>query len=157
MQSFSLFLAILVSSGMTCIAFADSPTANEIDDREVYIVTSRIGGKVPKIGPARHASIAICPKGVSPVVYENGIAVSNCRQCKLYGTQCFERGFRPNQKRYDVRATKVCGISATTVERRMRAHRQLNVPLLHDCRHHVIQVLGLRNRHGRLRQALSVQ
>lgn len=134
-----------------------SPEVAVVDDREVYIVTSMIDGKVPKVGPARHASIAICPKGVPPVVYENGVPVSNWRHCKLYGTQVWERGFKRDGKRIDARATKICGISATTVERRMRCHRQLNVPLVHDCRHHVIQVLNLRTRHGRLRPACTIK
>lgn len=134
-----------------------SPEVAAIDDREVYIVTSMIDGKVPKVGPARHASIAICPKGVPPVVYENGVAVSNWRHCKLYGTQVWERGFKRDGKRIDARATKICGISATTVERRMRCHRQMNVPLVHDCRHHVIQVLNLRTRHGRLKPACAIK
>jgi hypothetical protein len=157
MRSIAPILTTLLSLGIACSAFADSSTELQVDDREVYIVTSMLSGKIPKFGPARHASIAICPKGVSPVVYENGVPVSNYRECQLWGTQVFERGFKLDEKRIDARATKVCGISASTVERRMRCHRQKNIPLVHDCRHHVIQVLGLRNRRGRLRHALSIR
>lgn len=131
--------------------------SSHVDDRDVYIVTSKIDGRLPKTGPLRHASIAICPKGVSPIVYRNGVPVSNCRECKLYGTRVMERGFKSDSLRINAKATKVCGISASTVEQRMRSHRQMNVPLLHDCRHHVIQVLGLRNRRGRLKPAFTVQ
>ena len=137
--------------------FPDSATASEVDDREVYIVTSMVNGTRPKVGPMRHASIAICPKGVSPIAYENGVAVSNCRECQLYGTQLFERGFKLDKKRIGVSATKVTGFSATVVEQRMRSHSQLNVPLVHDCRHHVIQVLNLRNDHGRLKRAFTIR
>lgn len=132
-------------------------SSNVIDDREVYIVTSMLRNKLPKIGPIKHASIAICPKGVSPVVYENGVPVSNCHQCELYGTQVFERGFQLEKKRIGVTATKVCGISAATAMRRIQSHCGLNVPLLNDCRHHVIQALGIRNRHGRYRRPLILK
>ncbi|WP_145100878.1 hypothetical protein [Rosistilla carotiformis] len=128
-----------------------------IDDREVYIVTSKLRGTVPKVGAIMHASIAFCPKGVSPVVYENGVAVSNCYECKLYGTQVMERGFQLERKRIGVTATKVCGISAATAERRMRNHNALNIPILNDCRHHVIQALGLRNRRGHLKRPIALK
>ena len=120
-----------------------------VDHRDVYVVTSKVKGKFPKIGPLRHASIAICPPGVSPIRYENGIAVSNCQDCVLYGTQIREQGFGVEQKRIGAVATRVCNVSATTVEQRMREHYDLNRPLVNDCRHHVIQVLDLRNRRGR--------
>ena len=157
MRPIILILTTLLSWGITCSACADSSIESQVDDREVYIVTSRLAGKFPKIGPARHASIAICPRGVSPIVHEKGVPVSNCRQCQLWGTQVLERGFKLDQKRIDARATKVVGISASTVERRIGAHRQRNMPLVHDCRHHVIQVLGLRSRRGRFRWALSIR
>ncbi|MEZ6091748.1 MAG: hypothetical protein R3C05_27815 [Pirellulaceae bacterium] len=128
-----------------------------VDDREVYIVTSMLKNQLPKIGPLKHASIAICPKGVSPVVYENGVPVSNCRECELYGTQAFQRGFKLEKKRVGVTATKVCGISAATAMQRMRNHCAVNVPLFNDCRHHVIQALGIRNRHGRYRRPLILK
>ncbi|QDS90428.1 hypothetical protein EC9_46360 [Rosistilla ulvae] len=128
-----------------------------VDDREVYIVTSKLRGTVPKVGAILHASIAICPKGVSPIVYENGVAVSNCYECKLYGTQVMERGFQLERKRIGVSATKVYGISAATAERRMRNHNALNIPILNDCRHHVIQALGIRNRRGHLKRPISLK
>ncbi|WP_417747061.1 hypothetical protein [Rosistilla oblonga] len=130
---------------------------SSVDDREVYIVTSKLRGTVPKVGAILHASIAICPKGVSPVVYENGVAVSNCYECKLYGTQVMERGFQLERKRIGVSATKVYGISAATAERRMRNHNALNIPILNDCRHHVIQALGIRNRRGHLKRPISLK
>lgn len=138
-------------------AHGDSSVQSQVDDREVYIVTSMVNGTRPKVGPMRHASIAICPKGVSPIIYENGIPVSNCRECTLYGTQMLERGFQVEAKRIGVSATRVTGMSATVVEQRMRNHSQLNVPLLHDCRHHVIQVLNLRSRNGRLKRAFNIR
>ncbi len=127
------------------------------DDREVYIITSKVNGTIPKLGPARHASIAICPQGVSPVVCENGTAVSNCAQCKVYGTQLMQRGFKLEAKRRGVHATKVRGMSAATVERRMRCHRRMSVLFLHDCRHDVIQVLGLRDHLGRRKLAFRLK
>lgn len=136
---------------------ASGDTVSQMDDREVYIVTSMIQGKRAKVGPMRHASIAICPLGVSPIVYENGMPVSNCLECQLYGTQVLQRGFKLDQKRIGASATKVTGISATVVEQRLRSHSQLNVPLIHDCRHHVIQVLGLRNKRGRLKRAFTIR
>lgn len=157
MQSIALVITTVFSLGISCSAFADSSIKWKMDDREVYIVTSMIGGKVPKIGPMRHASIAICPNGVSPVVYEKGVPVSNCRECQLYGTQLMQRGFKLDEKRIHVKATKITGVSASTVEQRIRSHSQTNVPLLHDCRAHVIQVLGLRNRRGRLKRAFTVR
>lgn len=131
--------------------------APAIDDREVYIVTSRVGGKYPKVGPLRHASVAICPKGVSPVVYENGVAVSNCRECRLYGTQVFKRGFELDPKRIDVEARRVTGISASQVESNVRKHNALNIPILNDCRHHAIQALEIRNRFGRFRRPIILK
>ncbi|MGI9470378.1 MAG: hypothetical protein ACR2NZ_02520, partial [Rubripirellula sp.] len=157
MRTIVPILTTLLSLGITCSVFAESASSSPVDDRDVYIVTSMIDGKVPKIGPARHASIAICPKGVSPIIYENGVPVSNWRECKLYGTQVWKRGFVRDGKRINARATKVCGVSAATVERRMRAHRQLNVPLVHDCRHHVIQVLRLQGCLGKLKPACTVR
>ncbi len=170
MRSIVTNLTAFLSLAIAIDAFADVPVqsrnrdlassvlkSSQVDDRDIYILTSKIDGKLPKIGPLRHASIAICPKGVSPIVYKGGVPVSNCRECKLYGTQILDRGFKPDSKRINVKATKVYGISASTVERRMRSHRQTNIPLLHDCRHHVIQVLGLRNRRGRLRPAFTLQ
>lgn len=164
---FSLTLAI---DALAIDALADSaqPPSNQdlgssvlesshVDHREVYIVTSRIEGKYPKIGPLRHASIAICPKGISPIVYENGVPVSNCRQCELYGTDILERGFKPEPKRINAKATKIRGVSASTVEQRMRSHCHLNVPAVNDCRHHVNQILGLRNRRGRVKRAFTVR
>lgn len=128
-----------------------------VDDREVYLVTSKLNGRLPKIGPARHASIAICPHGVSPVVYENGVAVSNCAQCDLYGTQPMESKFRKEGKRYGVQATKVVGMSASSVERRMRSHSQLNLPMLNDCRHHAGNVLNLPRRTRRRKLSIFLQ
>ena len=157
MRSIALILTTVLSLGISCSAFADSSIESRVDDREVYLVTSMIAGTVPKVGPLRHASIAICPKGVSPVVYENGIPVSNCRECQFYGTRVMERGFKTDKKRLHVKATKIRGIAASTVEQCMRSHRQMNVPLLHDCRAHVIQVLGLRDRRGRLRPAFTLR
>lgn len=142
------------SSVIGASVLTDAPA---IDDREVYIVTSMLRGTVPKVGAIMHASIAICPKGVPPVVYENGVAVSNCCQCKLYGTQVLQRGFQIEKKRYGVSATKVCGISAATAEQRMRNHNALNIPVLNDCRHHVIQALGIRNRRGHLKRPISLK
>ena len=113
------------------------------DDREVYVITSRIRGWVPKLGILFHTSIVICPKGVPPIIYENGESVTNWRHCSIYGTQTNRRGFFRERKRIGVRATKICGMSATEVERRMRSHSQLNIPLLHDCRHHAIGVTGM--------------
>ncbi|MEM1225260.1 MAG: hypothetical protein AAGJ40_06155 [Planctomycetota bacterium] len=151
------FVLIAVCVGIFGVRADASTWSGASDDREVYIVTSKIDGKWPKVGPMRHASIAICPRGVSPIVYENGVPVSNCRQCRLYGTQVMERGFQLDQKRIGASATRVTGISATTVEHRMRSHSQLNVPIIHDCRHHVIQVLQLRNRRGRLKRAFTIR
>lgn len=152
----SILTMVLVIHFATDVV-AQTTSATHLDDREVYIVTSKIDGKWPKVGPLRHASIAICPRGVSPVVCENGVAVSNCAQCRLYGTQIYQRGFKLDGKRIGVRAVKVVGISATTVERRMRRHSQRNIPFIHDCRHHVIQVLGLRNPSGRLKRAFAIR
>jgi hypothetical protein len=109
---------------------------------DVYIITSKMNGRIPKIGPVKHVSIAFCPEGVSPIVYENGVPVSNCAQCRLYGTQFLERGFKPEHKRIGVSARKVTGVSAATVEARIRRHQILNIPLLNDCRHHAMQVVG---------------
>lgn len=113
------------------------------DDREVYVITSRIRGWVPKLGILFHTSVAICPQGVSPIVYENGNPVTNWKRCAVYGTQTNRTGFFREGKRVGVRATRIRGISATEIERRMRCHRQVNVPLFHDCRHHAINVTGL--------------
>jgi len=130
---------------------------SQIDDREVYVVTSKVNGKLPKIGPVRHASIAICPRGVSPIRYENGVAVSNWEQCTLYGTQIGKRGFEMDQKRIGARAIRVHNVSASTVEQRLQSHFDLNIPLLNDCRHHVIQVLEIRNRRGRYMPARKLK
>lgn len=113
------------------------------DDREVYILSSRIRGRWLKVGPVYHASIAICPKGVSPIVYENGTPVSNWKQCVVYGTKTGKRGFFREGKRIGVTATRVPGVSASMVERRIRSHHELNIPLLNDCRHNARGVTGL--------------
>ena len=152
---------VTILTAVTCLVITTDASAegpdSQVDDRDVYIVTSKIAGRYPKFGPMRHASIAICPKGVSPIVIRNGVAVSNCRECRLYGTRVLKRGFIRDVNRVDVTATKVCGIKASTVERRIRSHSQLNVPFLHDCRHQAIQVLGLRNRRGRLKRACTLK
>jgi hypothetical protein len=170
MRSIVTILTAVLSLAIAIEAFADSPVhsrnrdlastvleSSQIDDRDIYILTSRIGGRLPKIGPLRHASIAICPKGVSPTLYKNGVPVSNCRACKLYGTRLMDRGFKPDSERINVKVTKVCGIAASRVEQRLRSHCRINVPLLNDCRHHVIQALGLRNRRGRLKPAFTIR
>ena len=157
MRFWTSISAIVLVMLLSKAAHSDFSIHSQVDDREVYIVTSMVNGTRPKIGPMRHASIAICPKGVSPIIYENGIPVSNCQECTLYGTQMLERGFQVETKRFGASATKVMGMSATDVERRMRNHSQLNVPLLHDCRHHVIQVLNLRNRYGRLKRPFTIR
>lgn len=128
-----------------------------VDDRVVYVLTSRVRGRWPKLGPLRHASIAICPKGVSPIVYENGVPVSNCAQCEVYGTQTMGRGFHREGKRFGVQATRVTGISAATVLQRIRAHGRLNIPLLNDCRHDAIAVTGLRGSLFRRKLAISLR
>ncbi|MEZ6126591.1 MAG: hypothetical protein R3C49_26000 [Planctomycetaceae bacterium] len=115
-----------------------------VDDREVYVLTSRIRGYWWKLGPFRHASIAICPKGVSPIVYENGVPVSNWKRCAVYGTQTLRTGFFREGKRFGVTATRVTGVSATAIEQRMQSFSTLNIPLLSDCRHNAIRVTGLR-------------
>lgn len=153
----ALVVVFLFSMNNGSASYASDPHRQRIDDREVYIVTSKLNGTRPKIGPMRHASIAICPNGVSPIVYENGVPVSNCRECQLYGTQVLQRGFQLDQKRIGASAKKVTGVSATAVERQIRSHDQLNIPLIHDCRHHVIQVLNLRNRRGRLKRAFTIR
>lgn len=116
---------------------------------DAYIVTSRMSGVFPKIGPVKHVSIAICPEGVSPIVYENGVAVSNVARCRLYGTQVLDRGFKLEEKRLGVSAFKISNMSAETVIARMQNHHRLNIPLISDCRHHVMQVVG-KNRGKRL-------
>lgn len=163
-------LIAALSFAITVEAFADVPVrssgndlgsfvheSSQVDDRDVYVVTSKIFGILPKFGPLRHASIAICPKGISPIVYRNGMPVSNCRQCQLYGTRLMDRGFKTDSNRVKAKATKVCGIAASAVENRIQSHSQTNIPLLHDCRHHVIQVLGLRSRRGRLKPAFTLR
>ena len=124
------------------------------DDREVYILTSRIRGRWMKVGPMVHASIAICPRGVSPIVYENGIPVSNCRVCEIYGTKTGYEGFFREGKRIDVEATQVYGVSASTIEHRIRCHSKLNIPLLNDCRHSAIEITGAQG--GGIRRRLAV-
>lgn len=146
--SFSTRMIGLFSAGLllgvNSISAQTQRSTAASDDREVYILTSRLHGWVPKVGVMKHMSVAICPKGVPPVIYENGEPVSNWRQCKVYGTQTNKKGFFPEGKRIGVTATRVCGVSATEIERRMRCHSQINRPLLHDCRHHAIAVTGIR-------------
>ena len=142
------YVLLIGAMGSSTIAMAENYSqpqqASKVDDREVYIITSRIRGWVPKVGALIHTSIAICPKGVSPIVCENGEPVTNSRHCVIYGTQTNRRGFFREGKRVGVRATKLCGVCASEIERRICAHSQLNIPLFNDCRHHAIAVTRMR-------------
>jgi hypothetical protein len=52
-------------------------------------------------GKLSHSSVAVCPKGESPVVFGENGWVSNPR-CRFCGTQPLHWGFQPEEQRLDV-------------------------------------------------------
>jgi hypothetical protein len=124
-------------------------------DEDVYLVTSKLSGRWPIIGGWKHISVAICPKGVSPVAYKNGVAVSNNAQCRLYGTRTLQRGFVRDGERVGVSARRITGVSASVVEQRVKNCNSLNIPLINDCRHQAAKMVGTLGNKGPLGRLIA--
>jgi hypothetical protein len=146
MRLYLLLIALCVA-----VSSLDQASANE-PSGQVYVLVSQMNGKWPIIGPIRHASVAVCPYGVSPVVMKDGKLWSNATVCEIYGTQTFQRGFQRERPRQIAYYFAIRNASASKTLRNVQQHNQLNIPVVHDCRHHVAQVTGLSQTNRPLRR-----
>jgi hypothetical protein len=105
-----------------------------VDDMTAYYCTSRIGGRLPKVGPLYHASVAFCPRGELPVVCKDGQLVSN-PHAVYFGTQPSVRGFLlETEERHSVRYRPAGAPAHVVLERVLAEHRRWWL-LLNNCKH----------------------
>jgi hypothetical protein len=105
-----------------------------------YYCTSRLSGVIPKIGPFYHASVAICPKGQSPVIYQDGEWVSN-PLCVYYGTHPDGYGFSVDEERRGVTWVPADAPPDIVIERLTNYRRPWSL-LRNNCQHAAQWVTG---------------
>jgi hypothetical protein len=98
-----------------------------------YYCTSRLAGYFPKIGPFYHASVAICPQGQSPVIYQDGEWVSN-PVCVFYGTHPEGYGFIVDDERRGV-TWSPAEVPPEIVMERLSTYHQPWSLLRNNCKH----------------------
>jgi hypothetical protein len=101
------------------------------EEMTVYICKSRLNGTWPLIGPLHHCSVAFCPKGQLPAIYQDGTWVSNpC--CIFCGTHPDSYGFLVEENRRGMTWRRV-NVPAHVVLQRIIADQRRWWLLLYNC------------------------
>ena len=103
-----------------------APSKTPAQGNTAYVCDSEIGGKIRKVGPLHHTSVAICPAGEKPTIDQNGTSVNNPK-CTYYGTQPFLQEFQVESDRQGV-SYKPAQAPASVVQERVNSfHKEWNL------------------------------
>lgn len=115
-------------------------TPPQIEERFVnngaraYVVSSKIGGVLPKVGPVHHDSVVLCPKGEEPIEGRNS------------NKNCLSLGLQPGVETFQVEPQRVSAVarpakaSPQEVARRIEGFRKPYSVIRNNCQHAAAEV-----------------
>lgn len=105
---------------------------------DAFVVDSRIGGYVPKVGPVHHSSVVICPKGEPAVIQDGSMPKSN--------PGCISVGLQPGVDTFQIEPQRInataepAGVDASVVIDRIEKFRKPYSLLSNNCQHSAAEV-----------------
>lgn len=110
---------------------------------DAFVVDSRIGGYVPKVGPVHHSSVVICPKGEPAVIQDGSMPKSN--------PGCISVGLQPGVETFQIEPQRInataepAGVDASVVIDRIEKFRKPYSLLSNNCQHSAAEVTRIKS------------